>query len=240
LEILDKNNVKIKIGRNKTKVVHKDKLKINNRQITIAMDLFFTTLILFSTYAEGLIGYDCAGQGLNSTTLFLIDVGECNVENIEPKEEGIYLQLLQLSDFDQVTVIQCKIEIDRVIFYCGMHSHISLVHNGKKSYVQEIGQRGCQKIQETGIITIGTAVIDRVLLNETLHHSITLAGSVTVDGKCEGTQYTDGYGTWTHVIVQAAVKITLKQFKVAVRHSTGVLLLLSGVHCDVQLGRCID
>jgi hypothetical protein len=48
-----------------------------------------------------------------------------------------------------------------------------------------------------------------VILNETSHHSITLAGSVTVDGKCDGTQYTDGYETWTNVVVQAAIKITL-------------------------------
>jgi len=133
------------------------------------------------------------------------------VDNIEPKKEETYLQLLQLSDYDQISVIQCKIEIDRTIFYCGMHSQI--VHNGKKSYIQELGHHGCQRIQETGIAHIGTAVVDKIMLNETSHHSITLAGSVSVDGKCEGTQCTDGYGTSTNVVVQAAVKITMKQFK---------------------------
>jgi hypothetical protein len=204
------------------------------------MDLLFIALILLITPTESLIGYDCAGQGLNITTLSLTDIGDCNVNDIEPRREEAYLQLLQLSDIDQISVIQCKVEVDRTIFYCGMHSHISIVHNGKKSYIQELGHQGCRRIQETGIVTIGTAIIDRVMLNETSHHSITLAGLVTVDGKCDGTQYTDGYGTCTNVVVQAAIKITLRQFKVAVKHSTGVVLLPSGTHCDVQIGRCMD
>jgi hypothetical protein len=87
-------------------------------------------------------------------------------------------------------------------------------------------------------VSIETAVIDRIILNGTSHHSITLAGSVTVDGKCSGTQYADGYDTWMNAIV--SVKIILRQFEVNVRHSTGVILLPSGTRCDVQVGSCRD
>jgi hypothetical protein len=154
------------------------------------MALCIIFLIFFATPTTNLTCYDCAGQGLNITTLSLTDIGDCNVEDIEPNKEDTYLQLLQLSDFDRIRVIQCKIEVDRTIYYCGMHSHVSIVQNGRNSYIQELGHHGCQRIQETGIVSVGTAVIDRVTLNGTSHHCITLAGSVTVDGKCSGSMQT--------------------------------------------------
>jgi hypothetical protein len=204
------------------------------------MVLCIIFLIFFATLTASLTCYNCTGQGLNITTLSLIDIGNCDVEDIEPYKEDTYLQLLQLSDFDRISVIQCKIEVDRTIYYCGMHSHVSIVHNGRNKYIQELGHHGCQRIQETGIVSIGTAMIDRIILNGTSHHNITLAGSVAIDGKCSGTQYADGYGTWMNAVVQATVKITLRQFKVNVRHSTGVILLPSGTRCDVQVGGCRD
>lgn len=82
----------------------------------------------------GLIGYDCGSQGLNITSLSLLSIGECETEDLNPKSEETYLQLLQLSEYDSTQVIQCKIEIDRTIFYCGMHSHISAVQNGRKEH----------------------------------------------------------------------------------------------------------
>ena len=42
----------------------------------------------------------------------------------------IYVQLLQLSDFTLTKIILCKVEVDRKIEYCGMHSHTSTVING--------------------------------------------------------------------------------------------------------------
>ena len=53
--------------------------------------------------------------------------------------------------------------------------------------------------------------ISKLKVNETLFHSLTLAGSVTRNGNCNGTQFPDLYGTWNNVVVQAIFKITLQE-----------------------------
>jgi len=116
------------------------------------------------------------------------------MDDIEPLEENIYIQLLQLSDFDHVQITQCKLVIDRTVYYCGMHSHVSVVHNGRNEYMHELGEAGYSRLHRTDTISIGAAIIDQIETNQTSYYSITLAGSLTADGKCSGTQYTDGYG----------------------------------------------
>ena len=189
---------------------------------------------------HGLTGYDCAGEGLNITTLSLIDVGTCSIDEIEPVQENIYVQLMQSSDYDSVTVTQCKIEIDRTIYYCGMHSHVSIVQNGRKQYEVEIGQSSCARLHETGTISLGGAVIDRVVQNQTNYRSITLAGKASIDGRCSGTAYSDNFGEWDNVLVQAAVRITLRTFDATVKRSSGIVILPSGTHCRTSSYNCID
>jgi len=93
--------------------------------------------------AHSLVGYDCGGQGLNITSLSLLDIGNCELEDIEPNNQQVYVQLLQLSDFDKTQAIQYKVEIDRTI-YCGMRSHVSIVHNGRREYLQELTPSTCR------------------------------------------------------------------------------------------------
>lgn len=206
--------------------------------MTLLIIIAITSLLIAP--ARSLIGYDCAGKGLNVTTLSLTDIGECSIDEIEPTKEDVYIQLLQLSEFDRIPVLQCKVEIDRTLYYCGMHSHVSVVQNGRKIYIQELGEAGCTRLHETGVITIGTAIIDQNKLNQTSHHSITLAGALSMDGRCSGTQYADGYGSWENVIVQAVVKITMRTFEASVRRSSNTLILPSGTHCSISSGGCMD
>ncbi|XP_067212969.1 uncharacterized protein [Linepithema humile] len=197
-------------------------------------------LLLLVPLSLGLTGYDCTGNGLNITTLSLIDIGDCNLDSIEPNREETYIQLLQLSDFHRIKIIQCKVEIDRIVYHCGMHSHISIVHNGQRNYVQEIGSIGCSRLHETGTVVIGNAIIDRVPQNRTSRHSITLAGSVATDGRCSGAQYTDGQGSWDSVVVQATVKVELHSFEAPVKRVSNLVMLPSGTTCDAFTGYCID
>lgn len=197
-------------------------------------------LITLLPAAKGLIGYDCGGDGFNITTLSLLDIGECNMDNLKPKEEEVYAQLMQLTDYDRTTVTQCKVEIDRTIFYCGMSSHISAVHNGRREYLQEIGEQGCRRLHETGATRIANAVIDRIQHNTTNLRSVTLAGSASVDGRCSGSQYTDGYGTWENVLVQATIRITLATVNAPIKRATGQVILPSGTRCPVSQGYCMD
>ena len=91
----------------------------------------FTALLLLmtATRSSALVGYDCNGPTLNTTTFSIADSIPCNAEDAEPISKELTIELLQLSELSSTTVMQCKIKIDRTIHYCGMHSHVSLVYN---------------------------------------------------------------------------------------------------------------
>jgi len=204
--------------------------------------ILLCTILLFIKTTKGLIGYDCGGYGLNITSLSLLDIGDCDVEDIEPVTQDVYVQLLQLSDFDKTQVIQCKIEVDRTIYYCGMHSHVSIVHNGRRVYLHEVSASNCRRIHETGTIDLGgrESYITGLKSNSTATRSITLAGSTSMDGRCTGTQFNDPYGTWDNVVVQASIRITLRNFEAPIRRSSDEIILPSGLHCKIASGQCLD
>lgn len=197
--------------------------------------------LLWITPTSGLLGYDCGGVNLNITSLSLTDMAECNLPDIEPDAEDAYLQLLQLNEFDHTEVIQCRIEIDRDISYCGMSSHVSVVENGKRNFIKEMDRGACKRLHDTGTLYLGNkGLITDIRANATTRVSLTLAGTTATNGYCEGTQYTDRLGTWSNVVVQGTVKITLRQFRTAVKHSTNEIILPSGIHCRTSDGECMD
>ena len=77
-----------------------------------------------------IIGFDCGSNQSNITTLSLLKVGECDLPRSQVNVKRTYMQLLQLTGFSNTKLIQCKVEIQPAISYCGMHSHISIVANG--------------------------------------------------------------------------------------------------------------
>jgi hypothetical protein len=76
--------------------------------------------------------------------------------------------------------------------------------------------------------------------NATMIKSLVLAGKLTNDGNCQGTQYIDPYGTWEGVVVQATVKISLRSGTVPVRIEANKILLKSGTACAFNEGTCLD
>ena len=198
-------------------------------------------LILSVKTSFALIGFDCGGQHLNITAVSLLDVGECNLHHQNPNSTETYIQLLQLSEYNYAEVIQCKVEISRTIYYCGMHSHISVVFNGKADYVQETGYSQCLRMFQDGTTSLGPAhLISGLKINQTSYHSLTLAGELNTDGTCKGTQYSDPYGTWDNVIVQAVAKISLKSSYVPVQLEHGKIKLRSGTICTLADSFCLD
>ena len=200
-----------------------------------------TITSLLALTCNGLIGYDCGGHGLNITSLSLMDIGECQLDKIEANKEEVYIQLLQLSEFDHTPGLQCKIEIDRTIYYCGMHSHISVVQNGRREYIRELSAETCRKLYDTGTIFLGNnGHIDDIKPNTTNQRSLTFAGIIRTDGTCTGTQFSDPFGTWDNVVVQASIKITTRRLELPVKHSTNEVILPSGARCHVTEGECND
>ena len=203
--------------------------------------LAFVAFLIFVNPANGLVGFDCGGQHLNITSVSLLGVSDCNLDYNTPNYSNVYIQLLQLSEFNYAEVIQCKVEISRRIQYCGMHSHISSVNNARMEYILEIGYSKCLRMFQDGTLTVGPAgSIDGLKPNSTTARSIMLAGTARNDGTCQGTQYSDPYGTWDNVIVDAIVRISLKSTHVPVHLNTGKVMLKSGTVCALSDGFCID
>ena len=126
--------------------------------------------------------------------------------------EKTYIQLLQITGFSNNKVIQCKAEIHRAITYCGMHCHISVVANGHSKYIQEIFRDQSKQVHTTRNFLVTPSIqISNSKINETSYHTVTFAGSITTNGDCTGTQFSDPYGTWNSVVVQAIFKIILQE-----------------------------
>jgi len=152
-----------------------------------------------------------------------------------------YIQLLQLASYTHTEVIQCKVEIMRTIYHCGMHSHIAAVHNGYASYLREISRSRCVQMHKEGLLRIGESnIIDELKPNNTYYRSVTIAEKIMVDGTCKGVQYSDYYDTWDDVIVQATVKISLKTAFVSVKLNAGKIILKSGTTCNLSEETCVD
>lgn len=139
---------------------------------------------IYTRPAVAILGYDCGGTAINVTTFSLLNVGDCDLPPVEPSATPTYIQLLQLSDYGRTHVVQCRVEIDRTIYYCGMHSHISVVHNGRRVYLADISENVCKAAHTTGIIALTPSLqISGLKPNSTTYRSVTLAGSIAVDGR---------------------------------------------------------
>ncbi|CAK9834649.1 Retrovirus-related Pol polyprotein from transposon 17.6 [Anthophora retusa] len=202
------------------------------------------TLAIFCTVvaqASALIGYDCGSRTLNVSTFSTVDTLDCSMEDLQPTTQKKPIQLIQIAEFNSAPVVQCKVEIDRTIYYCGMHSHTSVVNNGRQQYILSTSKGTCTALQNTGVISITpSAQISGIRPNSTSHFSLTLAGRIGQDGSCTGTSYSDLHGSWTNVVVQATVKVTTRDYEAPVKLSNNKIILQSGQQCDLQPGSCID
>ena len=84
-------------------------------------------ILLFTIIAGayGFIGYDCGTRHLN------VEVGNCDLPETRINITKRYVQLLQINQYTETRIIQCKMEIHRTNYYCGMNSHIFIVLNGE-------------------------------------------------------------------------------------------------------------
>ena len=78
----------------------------------------------------------------------------------------------------------------------------------------------------------------KLKINEASYHTVILAGSITIKGDCTGTQFSDPYGTWNSVVVQAIFKIILKGHYVTVHLNTDKIQLRSEVICTLSKAYC--
>ncbi|CAK9807063.1 hypothetical protein ANTQUA_LOCUS5127 [Anthophora quadrimaculata] len=205
------------------------------------MELRATAFCLFITQTAALIGYDLSGPTLNISTFSAVDPLNCETEEEAPIIKEKAIQLLQLSEFQSAEVTQCHVEIDRTVFHCGMHSHVSAVNNGLQIYLMNIPSDTCQMLHHTGTLYVTpSAQITGVVSNSSTTRSLTLSGKIDNDCTCFGSTYSDPYGTWNSVVVQAVIRIKIRTHVAAVKIATNEIILQSGERCTVQQGSCLD
>ena len=202
--------------------------------------IIILSIITPNIIGENIIGYDCAGQGLNITRMSLLDVGECDITRPNVKLKQKYIRLLQSAKYGKVEVKQCKIEISRNIFHFGMFSHLSPVQGSFLEYIHEVPREVCESMHATGVVKIGdNTIISGLTPNSTTSRPVTLAGSAK-DGSCSGTTYSEPYATWEDVIVQANVKITLMNYITTTNTNKNELKLRTGTTCPLDKEYCLD
>lgn len=190
---------------------------------------------------ESIIAYDCSGLNMNVTTISLTHNKQCN-DNID-KEQIITtrIQLIQRAEIKLIETFQCLLSIQRMIYYCGMHSHLSAVQNGFATLIRDIGEQNCRSIfQSKSISLTKTKSISDLRINQTIHNPITLIGKVNVDVTCRGESYSDFYGSWDNVVVLADVSITLKHNFDIYNYENSSVILKSGMRCVCTTGYCFD
>ena len=141
--------------------------------------------------ATALVGYDCGSRSLNITTISLLDVGQCEIPPSSLNISRKYVQLLQVNEFSEPQAIQCKLEIHRTIYYCGMYSHISIAKHGEHEYIYDISRETCKKLYTTGILKLKNHFISGIKINSTTSHPMHYAGYVDNEGKCNRAAYSD-------------------------------------------------
>lgn len=189
----------------------------------------------------GLIGYDCGGAATNITTLSLLEVGDCDIPQREVNVTRKYIQLIQINQYGSIHVMQCKVEIYRVIRICGMFSHTSDVLNGEYAYIDNVSRDNCRQMHREGIIKVGQTEISGIKRNATTSSAVVIAGSIDSTGKCEGVYYTEPSGIgYKDAVVKGSVQITLMDYTANVNVDANKVILRSGTTCNLNEGLCVD
>lgn len=191
--------------------------------------------------AYGLIGYECYSHNPNVTIIDTTAVGNCISNYSKPQITHSVIQLVQLADTYPVKVSQCKIVVSRRISHCGMLSYSSEVLYGQATYVMQIGKFACEELHQTGSIMVQGGIVFRdIKPGHTYTRPAVLTGSIDPSGNCKGGTYSDQFGSWSSVVVQAEFKITLLTYTAEVSTSVDEIRLKSGLVCKYSEEHCMD
>ena len=89
--------------------------------------------------------------------------------------------------------------------------------NGENEHLYEVSRAACQNLHEYGIFRLSNHIIQGVNVNKTSSHNVLLAGTISEGSQCDGTGYSDYFGSWQNVVVQGVVKITLSTYNAQVK-----------------------
>lgn len=209
-----------------------------SKMCAVKILLFVLTLPL--SLSNCLIVYDCKSLDTNITAISTKDIGACPDEKIDYVEKEVNTLVIQRNEFRTHKVFTCIVEVHKTIQHCGMHSHTSAVAGGISTYVHTLGAENCKKMHDTNMLLIHGKLIDKIKINSTTSLTLTLHGLITSDARCKGVSLSENGYTWEDVIVQAAIKITTRQYTAIVKLDDNEIKLQNGLICPFLAGYCID
>jgi len=202
-----------------------------------------SALLIFwhlQTYAA-LIAYDCRDPLVNITAISLREVQPCP-SPVDGYEAGQgFFQILEKKRFENIHVYSCLLEITRIISHCGAFSHTSMVNDAIAVYVHQVGAEECRKIHSFREYRgFSQTIIGKLEPNSSTTTTVDMAGEIDEKYNCQGTQYTENGSKWKNVVVQASVKITLRDFYTKISLESNEIKLPNGVVCPFLDGYCMD
>ena len=114
-----------------------------------------------------------------------------------------------------------------------MHSHIFIVVNGHSEYIKDVTRDQCNQMYTIGTFLVAPSLqISKLKVNETLFHSVTLAGSVAPNGDCTDTQFSDT------ITLQEQHYLTIHLNSNKIQLGSGIICTLSDTYCtEVEFGQ---
>ena len=202
--------------------------------------IFVILLVTTIRSGMGFIAYDDGSSNMNMSVLSLNRIQECRIPIPNPVFIKTKIQLLQVTDFSEVHVIQCKVEIRRSIYHCGMHSHISIVSNGDIEYIEDVSHDACKRAHKTYTYQTYKELYKQIKLNTSTARPITLAGKIDNEGNCRGEAFSDYYGSWDNLVAHGQIVGLLQDSSANVNLQKDKIILRPVVRCTYSAGRCID
>lgn len=201
--------------------------------------LFLLIICFICTQGE-MVAYDCAAQSANITTISLLNIKPCNIENRKPIITDTNIRLLQLSRFSKIHVKFCQVKLERTIKYCGRWSYNYLVHNGIAQYLVDMTPELCHEMHTYKTFRHRQSMSTGLRMNGTSFATHTLAGTVSSDGYCTGASFSDIYGSWDNVLVIGNFEITLHDYDAPVNLEEDKVYMRHGRHCKLSNNMCMD
>ncbi|XP_074035285.1 uncharacterized protein [Leptinotarsa decemlineata] len=206
--------------------------------IFIMVAIFLVTH--YSVSVTGIIAYDCSDERVNISTVSLRDVKKCPEPESTYLSDSISVKILQRNEIRHQCVRTCLIEVTRLMYHCGMHSHTSLVEGGLSSYVDRLGADECRLLHRYRTLKLYQQDIGRITMNGSTSATLTLLGSIDTTGTCEGAIYHEKGRTWKDVVILVDVRIQAREYMAKVNINENEISMQGGITCQFMRGYCFD
>lgn len=205
--------------------------------------LFFTIITTLYEISNTLafIAYDCSSPRLNITTFNTLNVDFCTIPKPYKVEKISNIKLLQKTEVQSIQYQACYIIADYLITRCSGFDDAQVVRNGYFSEIIQTGSAACGEAHKKLSYTFayGNTAFN-LKINQTLHFSDTIKGSLSRDGDCKGEAFKTDKHEWEDVIVQAKYKIFLSEGTAIANNIDNVLILPTGTRFKLSDSYGID